>query len=82
MPRTPADQYATKVRKPADIDQFWDDVLAETAQIPLEPEVVYDPLRSTARIDVYEVFFTSLDHVRIAGWYAVPRQREWIPCRA
>ena len=77
MPRTPADQYATKVRKPADIDQFWDDVLAETAQIPLEPEVVYDPLRSTARIDVYEVFFTSLDHVRIAGWYAVPRQREY-----
>ena len=76
MPRTPADQYATKVRKPADIDQFWDDVLAETAQIPLEPEVVYDPLRSTASIDVYEVFFTSLDRVRIAGWYAVPRQRE------
>ena len=25
---------------------------------------------------MYEVFFTSLDHVRIAGWYAVPRQRE------
>ena len=76
MPRIPADQYQTKVRKPADIDQFWDDVLAETAKIPLEPEAVYDPLRSTARIDVYEVFFTSLDHVRIAGWYAVPRQRE------
>ena len=76
MPRVPADQYLTKVRKPEDIDRFWDEVLAETALIPLEPEVVYDPLRSTARIDVYEVFFTSLDHVRIAGWYAVPRQRE------
>lgn len=76
MPRTPADQYVTKVRMPADIDPFWDEVLAETAQIPLEPEVVYDSLRSTAQIDVYEVFFTSLDHVRIAGWYAVPRQRE------
>ena len=76
MPRTPADQYVTKVRKPDDIDRFWDDVLAETAQIALDPEVVYDPLRSTAVIDVYEVFYTSLDHVRIAGWYAVPRQRE------
>ena len=76
MPRTPADQYVTKVRKPDDIDRFWDDVLAETARISLEPEVVYDPLRSTTRIDVYEVFFTSLDHVRIAGWYAVPRQRQ------
>ena len=75
MPRVPADQYQTIVRKPDDIDRFWDDVLAETATIPLEPEVVYDPLRSTARIDVYEVFYTSLDHVRIAGWYAVPRQR-------
>ena len=76
MPRVPADQYQTIVRKPDDIDRFWDDVLAETATIPLEPEVVYDPLRSTASIDVYEVFYTSLDHVRIAGWYAVPRQRE------
>ena len=79
MPRIPADQYETSVRKPDDIDQFWDDVLAETAEIPLEPEMVYDPLRSTASIDVYEVFFTSLDHVRIAGWYAVPRQRERMP---
>ncbi len=76
MPRVPADQYVSIVRKPDDIDQFWDDVLDETARIPLEPEVVYDPLRSTAHIDVYEVFYTSLDHVRIAGWYAVPRQPE------
>ena len=76
MPRVPADQYVSQVRKPEDIDRYWDDVLAETAQIPLDPEVVYDPLRSTASIDVYEVFYTSLDHVRIAGWYAVPRQRE------
>jgi cephalosporin-C deacetylase len=76
MPRVPADQYVSIVRKPDDIDQFWDVVLDETARIPLEPEVVYDGLRSTAQIDVYEVFYTSLDHVRIAGWYAVPRQRE------
>ncbi len=76
MPTVPADQYVSKVRMPADIDPYWDDVLAETARIPLDPEVVHDPLRSSERVDVYEVFFTSLDHVRIAGWYAVPRQRE------
>ena len=76
MSRPPADQYVSKVRKPDDIDAFWEDVLAETAGIPLEPEVIHDPLRSTERIDVYEVFFTSLDNVRIAGWYAVPRERE------
>ena len=75
MPRLAADKYETIVKKPGDIDAFWDDVLAETARIPLEPEVVHDPLRSSEAIDVYEVFFTSLDRVRIAGWYALPKQR-------
>ena len=76
MPRLAADKYETIVKKPDDIDAFWDDVLAETARIPLEPEVVHDPLRSSEEIDVYEVFFTSLDRVRIAGWYALPKQRD------
>ena len=76
MPRLAADKYVSKVRKPDDIDTFWDEVLAETAKIPLDPEVVLDPLRSSDEIDVYEVFYTSLDQVRIAGWYAVPKQRD------
>ena len=38
--------------------------------------MVFDPLRSSDEIDVYEVFYTSLDRVRIAGWYAVPKQRD------
>ena len=76
MPRLAADKYVSKVRKPDDIDEFWDEVLAETAKIPLDPEVVLDPLRSSEEIDVYEVFYTSLDRVRIAGWYALPKQRD------
>ncbi len=76
MPRLAADKYVTKVRKPDDIDEFWDDVLAETAKIPLDVEVNHDPLRSSEAIDVFEVFYTSLDHVRIAGWYAVPKERD------
>ncbi len=76
MPRLAADKYVSKVTKPDDIDQFWEEVLAETAKIPLDPEVVFDPLRSSDEIDVYEVFYTSLDRVRIAGWYAVPKQRD------
>ena len=76
MPRLAADKYVSKVTKPDDIDQFWEEVLAETARIPLDPEVVFDPLRSSDEIDVYEVFYTSLDRVRIAGWYAVPKQRD------
>ena len=66
---------------PEDIDLFWGEDLAETEKNPLEPEVVHDPLRSTEQIDVYEVFFTSLDWVRIAGWYAALRERE-ANCRA
>ncbi len=76
MPRLAADKYVSKVRKPEDIDEFWEEVLAETAKIPLDPEVALDPLRSTEEIDVYEVFYTSLDRVRIAGWYALPKQRD------
>ena len=76
MPRLAADKYVSKVRKPDDIDQFWEEVLADTAKIPLDPEVLLDPLRSSDEIDVYEVFYTSLDRVRIAGWYAVPKQRD------
>ena len=38
--------------------------------------MIHDPLRSSEEIDVYEVFFTSLDRVRIAGWYALPKQRD------
>ncbi len=74
MPRLAVDKYVSKVKRPDDIDGFWDEVLAETAKIPLEPEVRLDPLRSTEDIDVYEVFYDSLDGVRIAGWYARPRQ--------
>ena len=76
MPRLAADKYVTKVRKPDDVDEFWDDVLAQTAKIPLDAEVNHDPLRSSEAIDVFEVFYTSLDDVRIAGWYAVPKERD------
>ena len=75
MTRAPADQHVSTVRKPADFDAFWEDVMAQAAAIPLAPEVVPAPLRSTPEIDVYEVHYNSLDHVRIAGWYCVPKDR-------
>jgi len=58
--------------RPADFDEFWEDVLRQTAAIPLAPEVVADPMRSTAEVSVFQIFFTSLDHIRIAGWYSLP----------
>ena len=67
-----AADFVSSVKRPHDIDAFWDDVLAQTAAIPLDAQAVFDPLRSTPQVDVYDVRYTSLDDVRIAGWYARP----------
>ena len=67
-----AADFVSRVRRPADIDRFWDDMLAQTAAIPLDANAVHDPLRSTPQVDVYQVHYDSLDNVRIAGWYARP----------
>lgn len=73
-PRNPA-TYGTSVVKPADFDEFWADVLAQAAQIPLNATLTPTPLRSTPEVEVFEVHYDSLDNVRIAGWYCLPRQR-------
>jgi cephalosporin-C deacetylase len=68
--------YQTKARKPDDFDEFWSDVMSQVEELDLSPEVVPDPLRSSDDIEVFQTFFTSIDHVRIAGWYCVPRDRQ------
>ena len=72
--RNPA-EYGTSVVKPPDFDAFWAEVLAQAAKIPLNAEVTPVPLRSTPQIEVFEVHYDSLDNVRIAGWYCLPRER-------
>jgi len=67
--------YGTTVVKPADFDSFWADVLAQAAQIPLNATLTPVPLRSTPEVEVFEVHYDSLDHVRVAGWYCLPRVR-------
>ena len=67
------------VKKPADFDAFWDGVLQQAA-VPLEPEMIPDPLRTSEDVEVFQVFYTSLEHVRIAAWYCRPTRRaERIP---
>ena len=75
MPKAVAADYQSRVRKPRDFDAFWDDVLRQAAAIPLEPEVVPDPLRASEDVEVFQVFYTSLDHVRVAAWYCRPTRR-------
>ena len=71
--RSSPDKFLTRVRKPTDFDDYWNDVLLQASAVPMESEVNLDELRSSEDIAVYEVFFNSVDHVRIAGWYCVPK---------
>ena len=75
MPKVVSEDYVCKVKKPGDFDDFWDDVLAQGARIPLNLEVLRDPLRSSDEIETYQVYYDSLDHVRVAGWYCLPKNR-------
>ena len=73
MAKVAVDRYVSKVTKPADFDDFWGEVEDQVSRIPLEPHVELDPFRSSEDVDVYQVFYNSLDWVRIAGWYSLPK---------
>jgi cephalosporin-C deacetylase len=75
MPKTVSPNYQSVVHKPEDFDAFWDGVQGQAARLPLDPEIIPDPLRSSADIDVSQVFYTSLDGIRIAAWYCRPTHR-------
>jgi cephalosporin-C deacetylase len=75
MPKHVQADYQSKVTKPADFEAFWQGVLRQAEAVPLAAEVVPDPLRTSADIEVIQVFYDSLDHVRIAAWYCRPTRR-------
>ena len=75
MPKAVSADYQCSVRKPYDFDEFWQDVLRQAAAIPLDIEIVPDRLRTSDEIEVFEVFYTSLDRVRVAAWYCRPARR-------
>lgn len=67
------ENYRSKARKPDDFDAFWDDVKAQVERIDLNPQVEDEPMRSDDEVDVYQAFYDSLDGVRVAAWYCVPK---------
>ena len=75
MPKTVPVDYQSTVKKPDDFDAFWDGVQQQAAAVPLEPEMIPDPLRTSAEVEVFQVFYTSIEHVRIAAWYCRPTLR-------
>ena len=64
--------YRCQVIKPEDFNEFWGLVLDELSSIELNVECEKDELRSDSEVTVYQIFYDSLDHVRISGWYSVP----------
>ena len=74
MSRGKAADHVTSVERPADFDEFWDAIMSEAASIPLEPTFKEIPLRSTEDVVSYEIHYNSIDGVRIAGYYSVPRE--------
>src|SRR5918911_1525655 len=75
MPKAVQADYQSQVTKPADFDAFWRGVLRQAEAIPLNPEVIPEPLRTSEDIEVFQVFYPSLEHVRIAAWYCRPTRR-------
>ncbi len=49
--------------------------MAQASKIPLSMTMDLVPLRCTPEVEVYDVHYDSLDGIRIAGWYCLPRDR-------
>ena len=72
-----------KIRKgspsPADFDAFWADAKARLArEVPLDPQVVRVPERSTADFDFYRISFATFGR-RVHGYMSVPTDKSKAP---
>ena len=72
--RKPPEEYQVNVERPTDFDQFWAKIMDEVKSIPLNPSMEYLEMRSDDEVDVYEIHYDSLNNLRIAGWYARPKE--------
>ncbi len=61
-----------ELNRPADFDNYWGGTLKELAAIPMEPEIVPVPDRTTATGKLYRVKLNSFGNVPIVCWYYVP----------
>lgn len=60
-------------KEPKDFDAFWDRAKAELAKVPMNERLTRVPGKDTATGLLYRLEFDSLDGVRIACWYYVPK---------
>ena len=66
------ERFETQVTRPNDFEEFWQGVMAELAEIPLEPRLTPAPLRSNGSVQVAQGTYRSLNDLDIATWYCVP----------
>ena len=66
------ESYRLTLTRPADFEEFWAGVLAQAAEVPLDPSMEPVPLRSGDGVETFEIHYSSLDGVRVAGWYCRP----------
>ena len=50
-----ANLHNSSVIKPTDFDDFWDETVFSTEQIPLNPSLTYLPIRSSPEVEVFDV---------------------------
>ena len=70
--RADLENFVTRVTRPEDFGDFWQDVLAGLGQIPLEPRISPVPIRSNQNVHVSQASYRSLDGLEIAAWYCLP----------
>ena len=64
---------------PTDFDEFWSEARARLArEVPLDPQVVRVPERSTADFDFYRISFATFGR-RVHGYMSVPTDKSKAP---
>lgn len=76
MPEHNPSSFKTSVRKPDDFDAYWAETLAAAEAVPLNYSCTPDEMRSDEHIEVFHVEYDSYGGLRIAGWYARPRDHD------
>jgi len=75
MNKQSPDKFTSTISKPDDFMTFWRNVEEEASKVPPDFQVEYSFSHSSNDVDVYHVFYTSLDWVKVSGWYCVPKQK-------
>ena len=73
MTRRDPSEFVSSVRRPGDFGEYWRQTEAATMDVPLNPRLVPDPMRSNDEVEVFEARYDSYGGLEIAAWYCRPR---------